>query len=536
MRAVRRRLLPGSPAVVVLASVLLFVASLLWAVFVPDFRAPDELQHVNSVVRVAEGGGWPAPGHVRIEDETLGALALSGAIAGGPRTILPGAADVPPGATRFADLTPVRASDRASFRDLDHGPRQGGPIDQMTQHPPGWYAVAAVVYDLSGASNWRYDRAIFLLRALTALVVAVTVPACCYVAARQLSGSQTVGRTAAFVPLLIPQLQFVSGAVTNDGATIAATSAIWAVLFTLTSSGPTRRRLLALAVVVGAACWTKGTALTLLPGIPVAIAIAYRRARGGTLRNWGAPALAAGVGVLGLAFVLGGWWWALNVVRYGRLQPAAYLVPPGSSPTLGVGQFLAVFADRMRWSFFGDLGVLHAPSLNALTITLTVVFAVLCALGLVARARIADRLLIVLAGCAVTGVLFTSAYRAHLESHNLAGLQGRYLFVLVVPIAACFAAGLARLAPVTRPAGRWHPLSVLVAGLTVTVLGLLLGFRLYYAVAGEPWAATTDRFLGWSAWPLPAVGGLAAAFVVVAALSAWRLASEPRTGVPAAGA
>jgi hypothetical protein len=73
--AARRRFLRSSSACVVLASVLLFGASLLWAVFVPGFRAPDELQHVNSVVRLAEGGGWPGPGDVRIEDETLGALA-----------------------------------------------------------------------------------------------------------------------------------------------------------------------------------------------------------------------------------------------------------------------------------------------------------------------------------------------------------------------------------------------------------------------------------------------------------------------------
>ncbi|MCW2701584.1 MAG: hypothetical protein JWQ45_3119 [Blastococcus sp.] len=530
--AARRRFLRSSSACVVLASVLLFGASLLWAVFVPGFRAPDELQHVNSVVRLAEGGGWPGPGDVRIEDETLGALALSGAIAGGPRTVLPGAAAAPPDAQRFADLTPVPVSDRASFHDLDQGPRQGGPIDQMTQHPPGYYAVAGLVYDLAGAGDWRYDRAVFLLRALTALTVAATVPVCCYVAARELSGKESVGRTAAFVPLLIPQLQFVAGAVTNDGATIAATSAAWAILFTITCSGPTRMRLLALAVVVGAACWTKGTALTLLPGIPFAIAIGYRRARGGRVRQWGPPALAAAAGVLGLAFVLGGWWWALNVVRYGRLQPAAYLVPPGTSPTLGVGEFLAVFADRVRWSFFADLGVLKAPSLNWLTIALAILFVVLCSVGLLARHRVADRFLMVLAGGVVTGILFASAYRAHLESHNLAGLQGRYLFVLVVPLAVCFAAGLGRVAGALGRPHRWHPLCLFVGGLVVTVWGLAFGFRLYYAAGDDSWAAAVDRFLGWSAWPLPAVIGLVSAFAAVAGTTAWVLSAGAGRSTP----
>src|SRR5829696_1071815 len=66
------------PLSVVLASVLLFLSSLLWAVVVPGFQAPDELMHANSVLRVAEGGGWPRPTDARVEDELFDAWELAG--------------------------------------------------------------------------------------------------------------------------------------------------------------------------------------------------------------------------------------------------------------------------------------------------------------------------------------------------------------------------------------------------------------------------------------------------------------------------
>jgi hypothetical protein len=396
----------------------------------------------------------------------------------------------------------------------------------MTQHPPGYYAVAAAVYDLAQAGDWRYDRAIFLLRALTALMVAATVPACCYIAARELTGRESVGKIAAFVPLLIPQLQFVSGAVTNDGATIAAASVIWALLLRITSSGPTRRRFLVLAIAVAVACWTKGTALTLLPSVPLAIAIAFHRARGGRIRSWGPPALAATAGTLGLAFVLGGWWWAVNILRYGRLQPAAYLVPPGTADTLDILQFLHVFLDRMRWSFFGDLGVLKAPAANSLTATLAVLFTVLCVAGLVSRRRVGDRLVMLLGAFAATGVLFTSAYRAHLESNHLPGLQGRYLFVLIVPLAVCFAAGLVRLAGLVRFRAPWLLAAVAIAGLGVTAQGILVGFRLYYVARDRSWGDAVDRFLGWAEWSPMVVAALTAALFLCGLVLAWTLGRD----------
>src|SRR5687768_2196113 len=106
VRGVLGRLSRLVPASVVLASVLLFLASLLWAVLVPVYQAPDEIYHVNSVLRVAEGGGWPRPGDARLEDEVVTSRGLSGVATPEGRTSFDGGAGRPPGVPMFADVSP----------------------------------------------------------------------------------------------------------------------------------------------------------------------------------------------------------------------------------------------------------------------------------------------------------------------------------------------------------------------------------------------------------------------------------------------
>ena len=521
-----RRLTRLVPPSVVLASVLLFLASLMWSALTPGFQTPDELQHTNSVIRIAEGGGWPAPGDPLVEDETLEARHLAGAVRDGRHMAFPRGTDpIPPEAPYFANVTPTGVDDRLSFRELDDGPVTEGPIDQMTQHPPGYYGVAAVVYDVLGAGDWRYDRAMFLIRALTALMVAVTVPISCYVAGRELTGRSSVGQIAAFVPLLVPQLAYISGAVTNDGAAIATTAVMWAAMFRVTCSGPTRKRLIFLAVAVAAACWTKGTAVALLPTVPLAIAVAYHRHVGGAFRTWARPALLAIIGTSGLAFVLGGWWWGLNLLRYGRIQPAAYEIPPnGPIELLSLPDYALMFVARMRWTFFLEVGVREHYSLRLLTLVLTLVFVVLIAVGFASRRHLGDRLVMLLGAGATIGVLFGTTYSAHLQSNRLPGIQGRYLFVLLVPIVALVAIGLIRIAERIRVSEAWLLRGTALSGFCVTALALFLGFRIFYTVPGRSFGEGVDRFLLWVPWSPAVLWAMAGAYAAAGLLLAWVLA------------
>jgi 4-amino-4-deoxy-L-arabinose transferase-like glycosyltransferase len=527
-----RPALPPGPALVVLASVLLFLACLSWASVVPGFRTPDEMQHTNSVVRVAEGGGWPGPSDARVRDEVGDAWRLSGTTLDGQRTVFPGTRSSW-SAPLFQDVEPTKVEDRVSFQDLAGGRDETWP-DQMTQHPPGYYAVAAVVYDLLGAGGWRYDQALLLLRALTALMVAASVPVCCYVTARRLTERDDVASIAAFVPLLIPQVHFIGGGVTNDGATMAAAAALWALLLTVTCAGPTRGRLLLLALAMAAACWTKGTALSLLPCVPFGIALAYRRARGPGLRRWALPALAAVTGTSVVAFLLGGWWWALNLLRHGRLQPAGVAHTDLGGEVLGAGEYLLVWLHRLRWTFFGEVGGREPTVLGPLTVTLAAIVLLCTAAGLLSRRRLADRGIMLLGVALTGGVLFATTYGAHLEAATLPGIQGRYLFVLVVPVATLVAAGLVSLAAVVRIPGRWLLVLVVVSAPGVALFGLRLGFTVFYQAPGATWDEAVYLFASWSAAPLPVVALLPAGMAACTLVAAWMAVRQARdAAVPA---
>ncbi len=510
-RALRRA---APPPAVWIAGALLLLTTMVWAALTPATRAPDEPQHLNSILRIANGGGWPEPGDARLESEVVDIITLSGAIHDGARTWVPGAIVAPTGAL-FTDLSPTGVDDRDSLAELDPGPSPTRTMDQMTQHPPGYYAVTAVAFKVVGAENWRYDRALYFLRFLTGLSIAATVPLCLYLVTRDITGREWTAQAAAFLPLLIPQLGFVGGSVTNDGLTIAAASVLVAALVRLMTAGPTTRRLLVVAVATGAVCWTKGTALTLLPVVPIALAIAYRRAApGGDLRSWTWPFLRNSSWVLGLAFVLGGWWWALNIVRYGRVQPQAYETPRANGPVLDFGDFFVdQFQRRVSGSFFGNIGLLEAPMPVGLTRTLTIVLLLLLAVGLVTRRHVGERAVFVVGIALTFGVLLATTYSAHRVSHTFPGQQGRYLFVLLVPLLVLVAMGLDRLVRLGRLPERFLLALVAVVGMGVAVTGLLLAFEIYYLADGQSVGRALDLYLGWSAWSWSVVAALLGAMM-----------------------
>ncbi len=67
----------GSPVAWAATAVFLAVM-VLWTVVTPAFRSPDEPQHVNSVLRLADGDGWPRPGTATVRPEVLRAKTLTG--------------------------------------------------------------------------------------------------------------------------------------------------------------------------------------------------------------------------------------------------------------------------------------------------------------------------------------------------------------------------------------------------------------------------------------------------------------------------
>jgi hypothetical protein len=248
--------------------------------------------------------------------------------------------------------------------------------------------------------------------------------------------------------------------------------------------------------------------------IPVAV---WLGARAQGLRGTAAlrRALPRALLALAVAFVIGGWWWALNLLRYGTLQPEATSLPTWPLPTLSFWEFVWAFIDRVGNSFFGNFALLELPLARPLTWTLSALFAVLVVVALTRRAQWGVLLLLAALPALTIVMLFTTTYQLHLQSHVLPGLQGRYLFTVLVPIAVFVALGLERLGAALH-APRVVFLEAAVGGLVLALFGAWHAFRGYYWEPGWALMAAVSRWLSWTPYSWKVI----ALFAVLAALAA----------------
>jgi hypothetical protein len=146
--------------------------------------------------------------------------------------------------------------------------------------------------------------------------------------------------------------------------------------------------------------------------------------------------------------------------------------------------------------------------LNVLTATLAAAFLILCVAGLTWGARRAEQCVIVAGLTVTTGILFATSYSAHLYTGRFPGIQGRYLFGLLVPVAILLALGLDRLRRLLRRRAPWSPRFMALAGVLVSVLGVALAFRIFYVVDDRPDGAALALFRAWSPWSPRVLGAL----------------------------
>jgi 4-amino-4-deoxy-L-arabinose transferase-like glycosyltransferase len=539
------------------ATTLLFVGVMvLWTIVTPAFRSADEPQHVNSVLRLVEGGGWPAPAHALMSPEVLRAKTLSGFSAEdgqrsswGWETMVPGVRpDIAEGdLIYFAPYSlqqPTPPDERLPFSELTltQDVDLSRYLDQMTQHPPLYYGVEAAVVHVAGADEWRFDRALALMRWVSVALVA-PLPLFAWSVAVRLTGRRRIGDVASALPLAVPQLAAFGGSVNNDALVFGLGGLLVVLMARLLTGDGSWRTSTSIGLVLGLALLTKGTLLIAIPVVGVAVLVAGRR----TL-SWRWPQLLVRLGaVWGVAFAVGGWWWALNWVRYGTVQPsgwnaeyAADLVVEG--PRDSVVEFAVPFAARVATSFWGKFGwlelALPAPLVLALTVLLLG-----CVLLAFRRQEAGHRgsLIVLLSVSALMLVLlFQQLYATHLSNGQYGGMQGRYLFGGLVGLLAAAAIGIGTL---VRPGGRaerWLPVEVLVLTGGVALYGLWFGFRGYYLEIGWSAGAAWQRMVDWSPWPewliltaFVGVAGAAALAVGAGAVSALRPTVPPDVAGPA---
>jgi len=484
----------------VVAITALWIASLvMWSVLLPTFRSADESRHVSAAYYQLETGQWPGFQQMPQLPWVVGAT--------------------PPGDEGYQPLpADTPAGTAASFADRREAPGalSGGPVNTIGQHPPLYYWLLGNVLT-AAPQDVPATATVWTLR-LSSVALLGPLPLLLAHGARRLGGNRAAVITAAALPLAVPQLGALGGAVNNDNLLIAAAAAT-TVLTVHVLTGDLRYRIAALTgLALAIALLSKAFGLVLLPLVVCAYLVAGWRYRQLL------PAL-RGLMLAAAVAALGGWWWVSNLLRYGTLQPAGHSPPRADGP-LGVLEALPGYvtqaATLIPMRFWATLSIkrgdLPPPFPYWLTIALFVLFvAALLAIPILSRRfaglRALDGAVLILPFFAALAVVIVGTWGLYRETGLARGLQGRYLYVglagafLVLALAVRFLAlRYQRLVPIT----------VLLGGLVFLTVSMrkVLGFHWGYRdstlgdgiAALREWAPVPDVVLA-----LIALGWVAAA-------------------------
>ena len=480
----------------------------LYSVSFAPFRGPDEPQHTDLVRYVASQRDYP-----RYDERKLG-IPIWNSL-GIVRF------DVP--AVQSRDLPEEGAPRRQTRPGFDELGSDTEVIpdesNQLPSHPPLYYALgAAVSYSVNQAwDGISFDQEVGVLRLFDAVMV-LPLPLLAWATARRLGAGWNVGLAASAATLAVPQFHHIGASVTNDGLLNLLIGVATLLVARIVTGDRTWRTTVLIGVVSGLALLTKAFALFLPIWIVLAFGLAVKR-------GWtGRAAMPRVVVAWVVAFAVGGWWWARNLLVFGQLQTGIKLLdpaPPGFEPDVGwwVGRYLTLLPWRF-WGWFGWFDV-AIPAVLAIAATAALVLAVLYGL-LRGGPRRLELLMMLMPTGAIAAMVAIGAFQGYLRTGFDEGLQGRYLFPGLVGLVVTAAWGLR---------WKWAPLGVLTfAGvMQLTALATILDF---YWGGTNPLEEITS-VVAWAPWHPVVLALVALAVVAFAVLSFLHLRHEAvPEGVP----
>jgi hypothetical protein len=505
----RSRLAQVPPSVWLITALwgsLLLGASLLW----PMTTGLDENAHIGLAYQYsAHPFTFYGPGQLHYTAAVVGVSGQVPQVASGHR---------------LSDTKPVARADRPTMNQLGgHKILAASPPDQMVQHPPLYYWLAAVVLRVPGVSSLSWDLQVWFMRLLSVALM-LPVPLLCWLTARRLMAATPKGLPpdtasryavlAAALPLTVPNLIRVGSSVDNDTLLILTSSALLYGLSRVVTGDLGWRTGALIGATAAIGLWTKGFALAFPFIILAAYAVAFFRL-GRNRENLIRVVEPLAITVVGC--IIGGLWWLRNLIDYHTLQPngwgsfvATIHGPPDNRGTLS--GFLPPFFDQFAMRLWGEVGIPDLPSPGALIIYGWLALVVIgCAGALLVKGRPAGRLslaVMALVPLAFLAIEMEGSYSDFKKwsTHGPDAVQGRYIYGGIVAAGSLFAIGWYKL---LRP--RFHLrlslLTVIGALLTNATVWFLI-IRSWYQAAGDQGyvSGLGDGFravLRWSPVPTP---------------------------------
>jgi len=430
-----------------------------WALLVPVFEAPDETAHIDAAVHVALGDAWAAPGELHVTNAVQ--------------------------AAKVEQAT--KPSDEWSTVSelLQNAPGPSATVNQMTQHPPTAYLAGAAVLRAVDFGELRWDHAFIALRLADVLAV-TALPLLAWASVRRVTRSPRAALIGALAVFATPELASIGSSFSNDAPVLlVAGIVVW--LATRLLTGDTRwRTTIALAVVLGALVWIKGTGL---PAVPfVAVVVLFAGAGVLSLRQ----RIVRTVVTMAVSGGIGAWWWLHNLVSYGRIQPNGYTAmrppkdfPPGESPTLG--HFLDVSWGTLSRTFWGSFGGRAQVTIGDLFTAVLTLVALVVLVGWAFRRGPDLRVALCLAvfPALLIGIQNRTSAHSYLTTTEVAATQGRYYFPAIVCLIVLSALAWRRLVPAGR-ARTWAAVALAVVLPAVGVYGFAVASAWFWNAALFP--------------------------------------------------
>ena len=447
------------------------VVGLAWALLVPPWQAPDEVQHFAYAQGLAEN--FRLPGDTGRPAESSDESAADASVGASQVAFFPQAA--PPNWSRAAAVAYQAAEHGANRPSRTNG---GGPNPE-SQNPPLYYLYAAAGYLIDGGGT-AFGR-LYAIRIGGVVLLALTTLGAWLLAGEAFGRRRLAQLTCAAIAGLLPMSTFISTSVTPDALLITLwTFTLWMGARVI-NHGARIRDAAVLCGLVGAAVLTKATSYALVLPVLLALAIGWRRRPPAEHRS-----AARKLTIAALAMVVPILAWLIVAHALGR--PGINRVGSASAHPISLFGFL-----RYVWQFYlprppfmapfratpqlplyavwvreltGVFGWLDVP-LPAWMYPVSTIVAggvTVAALGLLARTGAHRHLplfgFFLLTLIALLGVLHVTEYRVLLASQGLF-VQGRYLLPVVGLLGMLVGVILVR---VPQPARPW------ICGLTLSAL------------------------------------------------------------------